>query len=98
MLVKIHKGTRYVVAICDSELIGKKFSEGERQLDLTGGFFAGDEKSEKEVREIIENMKMEDACFNVVGSGAVKLGKEAGVVKDEGVIEIGGVEVGLVLM
>ncbi len=98
MKVKIHKGTRYVVAICDSNLFGKKFSEGEKQLDLTGGFFDGDEKSEEEIEEIIKDMKLEDACFNIVGNESVNLAKAMGIVKDEGVIEIGGVLVALVLM
>ena len=98
MLVKIHKGSRLVIAICDSELIGKKFEEGNMQLDLTGGFFKGDEKTREEVKEIIEDGRQEDACFNIVGEESVELCKEMGVVKDEGVEEIDGVLVGLVLL
>ena len=97
MLVKIHNGSRLVVAICDSDLIDKKFEEGKLQIDLTTGFFKGDEKTEEEVREIIEDARREDACFNIVGKKSVRLAKEGGVVKEEGVSEIGGVPLGLVL-
>lgn len=97
MLVKIHDAYRKIIAICDSGLIGKKFEEGNRQLDLTGGFFEGDEKTQEEVKEIIEFGKNEDATFNIVGKEACRLCKEAELIKDEGIIEIGGVHVALVL-
>ena len=75
MLVKIHKACRYVVAVCDSDLIGKRFEdikEGKDvQIDLTGGFFKGDEKTKQETREIIRDMRNEDACFNFAGKESV---------------------------
>jgi len=98
MLIKIHKGTRYVVAICDSNLIENVFEEGEKQIDLTGNFFKGDEKTKKEVKEIIRNMKIEDACFNIVGKKSVKLGIELGLIKKDGIIRIQDVPVSLVLV
>ena len=98
MLIKIHKGTRYVVAVCDSDLIGEKFVEGERQLDLTGRFFDGAEKTVEEIKGIVEDMKREDACFNFVGEESVELGKEVGLVGDGGVIVVQGVPISLVLM
>ena len=102
MLVKIHRGSRLVIAICDSDLIGKRFEEeidGKGvQIDLTGGFFKGEEKTDEEVRDIIVDGDLEDACFNVVGENSVRLAKELGVVKDEGIMEIDGVPVGLVLL
>ena len=98
MLVKIHNGYRMCVAVCDSDLIDKKFEEGERQLDLSGTFFKGDEKSRDEVKDILINAANEDASFNIVGPESVKLAKELGIVKDSGVFEVEGVEVGLVLL
>ena len=98
MLVKIHKGTRMIVAICDSDLLGKKFEDGDKQLDLTTGFFDGDEMSVDEVKETVGDCSREDASFNVVGKESVAVCKEVGLVSDEGVIEIDGVPVGLVLL
>ena len=39
MLIKIHRAYRDVVAICDSELIGKRFEEGKFQLEIKEDFF-----------------------------------------------------------
>ena len=98
MLVKIHKGYRMCVAVCDSDLIDKKFEEGARQLDLSGTFFKGEEKSVEEVKEILIDAANEDASFNIVGKESVGLARELGIVKDSGVFEVDGVLVGLVLL
>jgi len=96
MKVKIHKGTRYVVAICDFDLIGKIFNEREKQLDLTGNFFNGEDKTEEEVREIIEDMKREDACFYIVGKESCRIAREMGIA--DKFIEIQNIPVAMMLM
>ena len=96
--MKIHNAYRIVIAICDTNLLGKKFEQGERQLDLTGGFFKGEEKTEEEVKEIIRQAKAEDATFNIVGEKACRLAKEIGLIEEEGVIQIQGVPVAMILM
>jgi len=98
MLVKIHKSYRCVVAVCDSILIGRKLEDGERVLDLTGEFFRGVEKSERELKEILRDYMREDATFNFVGVESVGVAKDLGLVLDEGVLEIEGVPVALVLL
>ena len=65
MNLKIHKSYREVVAICDSELIGKYFEKGEFQLDVKESFYKGEEISEEKVKEIIKKMSVEDATFNI---------------------------------
>ncbi len=37
--IKIHKSYRYVVAICDSNLVGKQFEQNKFQLDVKENFF-----------------------------------------------------------
>ena len=45
MIVKIHKrDDRTILAVCDSDLIGRTFTEGERQLDLSSDFYKGEER------------------------------------------------------
>jgi len=97
ILFKIHKSYRLVVAICDKSVYGRKLVEGNRQLDLTGPFFQGDEVSEKELKEKITDCFKEDATFNIVGEKSIRVAKELEIVKDEGVIEIEGVPFALVL-
>ena len=59
MLVKIHKSYREIIAICDSNLIGKTFEQGKFQLDVKESFFKGDEKNKTEVLEIMKFMSRE---------------------------------------
>ena len=54
MLIKIHKSYRDVVAICDSELLGEKFEEGERILEVRESFFNGEEKNEEGIKKVKE--------------------------------------------
>jgi hypothetical protein len=43
----IHSSCRDVVAICDSELLGKVFEEGQLQLDVKESFYKGEKGSQK---------------------------------------------------
>ena len=100
MLVKIHKSYRTIVAICDSNLIDKKFESKKEntQLDLTTGFFKGDETSESKVLEIIENASFEDASFNVVGEKSVECALKAGIIDKKAIKKIQGIPVALTLL
>ena len=98
MLINILKSYREVVAICDSELLGKYFEEGEFQLDVKESFFKGKEKTELETIAIIQDMKSEDATFNIVGERAVNAAIKAGLISDDSVRKIQGIPFVLVLM
>lgn len=97
MLVKIIKSHRDIVIICDSNLIGKKLEEGEFQLDIKENFFNGEEKTKQETIEIIKDMALEDATFNIVGKESTETALEAGIISKEGIKTIQGVPVALVL-
>lgn len=98
MLVKIHSSYRNVVAICDSNLLGKTFEEGKRQIKINEHFFKGDEKTEAEVLKIIEEGSAEDYTFNIVGEESIKTALKSGIITQEGIIKIQGVPVALVLL
>lgn len=88
MLVKHHaKDGRDIVAVCDKELIDKKFEENGKQLDLTSEFYKGDEKEETEIGDIIRNADI----INLVGKRAVDLGLAEEVISKENVIIINGI-------
>jgi hypothetical protein len=97
MLVKIIKSYRNVVAICDSELLGKKFEEGYFQLDVREGFYKGEEMDEKKVNQIISKMSEEDATFNIVGKESVAIAIKAGLIQKEGIKKIQGIPFAMVL-
>jgi len=107
ILFKIHESYRWVVAICDKDIYGRMLvspirddsgePDDKRQLDLTGDFFKGEEMSDDQVRKGIIDCAKEDATFNIVGENSVRIAKEVGLVKDEGIIQIGDVPFALVL-
>jgi hypothetical protein len=98
MFVRIIKSYRDIVAICDSELIGKKFEEGELQLDIKESFFKGEEISEVEAIKIIQEMSKEDATFNIVGEKSVNTALRVGIISKEGIKKIQGIPFALTLM
>lgn len=98
MLIKIHKSYRDIIAVCDSELIGKKFEEGKFQLDIKENFFKGEETSEEKTIQIMQDMSIEDATFNIVGEKSVNCALKAGIISKEGIKKIQGVQFALVLM
>jgi hypothetical protein len=98
MLVKIHKTYRITIAICDSNLIGKTFEEGIRQIKIHENFFKGEEKTEQEVLEIMAHGSAEDQTFNIVGKESVNLALKAGLITKEGIITIQGIPIALVLL
>ncbi|MBN1645027.1 DUF424 family protein [Candidatus Woesearchaeota archaeon] len=89
MIVKVHKKDgRTIVAVCDDELLGKKFEQGNLQLDLTSDFYNGDKYSDKKlVGDMIRNADI----VNLVGTISVSLGIEEGLIEKEQVINVQGI-------
>jgi len=98
MHIKIHESYRTIVALADSELIGKSFEEGIKQIIVNPNFFKGEEKNKQEAIKILKEMEKEDATFNIVGKEAISCALEAGVIKKQGIIEIQGIPIALGLM
>lgn len=70
ILVKIHESQgRKIIAVCDKELVGKKFEEGEFCLDISYRFYGGEEMGEEEIIEILKDA----TNVNAVGENSVSL-------------------------
>ena len=98
MLIKIHKSYRIIVAVCDKELLGKKFEQGIRQLDVRESFYNGEQKEEKEMTELMKNLAREDATFNIVGKKSTETALKAGIISKEGIMKVQGVPFALDLL
>lgn len=98
MYIKIHKAYRCVVAVCDSEIIGQKFEEGLRILDLRENFYKGELKTESEIIEMMQDLAKEDATFNIAGKRAVESALKAGIISEEGIKQVSGIPFALVLL
>lgn len=105
MFVNVIKSYRDVVAVCDSELLGKRFEEpGDnivKQLDIKENFYKGKEGkevSEDELIDVMKNMSREDATFNIVGEKSVDAALKAGIITEENIGHVQGVPFVLVLL
>ncbi|UZE94030.1 MAG: DUF424 family protein [Candidatus Pacearchaeota archaeon] len=98
ILVKIHQAYREVISICDSDLIGKRFEEGNMQLEVSEQFYKGEEMSKDKVIELLKEKSQENACFNFVGKQAIETGIKAEIVDEGRVIEIQGVPHAMALL
>ncbi len=98
MLVRIVKSYRDIVAICDSELLGKRFEQGKFQLDVKESFFKGERKTEEETVKIMQEMFAEDATFNIVGRKSVNAALKAGIISKDGTKIIQGIPFALILL
>jgi uncharacterized protein len=88
MLVKIHiMGDNEVVSVCDTNLVGKTFTEGELELKVSEQFYKGEEKTVEEVSELIKEAKN----LNLVGEESINLAEKIGILEKDNVLVIDGI-------
>ena len=98
MKIKVHKSYRNIVAVCDSELIGKTFEEGEKFLEVRETFYNGEEIEETKLVEVLADWGKEDAIFNIVGQKSVDSAIKAKIILKECVKTVQGIPFALVLL
>jgi len=88
MYVKIHKSeTAKIIAVCDEDLIGKEFEEGNLYLKVSETFFKGEKKNKNEIKKILKDAN----SANFVGKESVSIAVELGLVDKKNIIKIKGV-------
>ena len=98
MRIKIHRAYRVVVGICDSDLLGKYFEEGIRQLNVRENFYNGEEVEEPDLIVQMQDLAREDATFNITGQESCQAALKAGIIDKEGIKQIQGIPFALVLL
>ena len=98
MWVKTHHSYRDVIAVCDSELVGKTFEEGNKQIRISEYFFKGEEKTPEQVEEILKNGVIEDTTFVLVGNQAIQTALNLEVIQKNSVTTIQEIPVALILL
>jgi hypothetical protein len=96
--IKIHESYRNVVALADLELIGKKFKEGKKVLDVRESFYKGKDLDSKEIEKILRKQMIEDATFNIVGKESIEIALKSEIISEESVSEIEGIPFALKLI
>ena len=88
ILVKIHKTeTSEIIAVCDAELIGKRFEEGNLALNITENFYKGKNLPKKEIIHLLE----ESRNVSIVGKESIQLALDHKIIDEMNVITIQGI-------
>ena len=83
MWVKIHKSYRTTVAVCDENLLGKKFEEGIKQLDVRENFYNGQKMSKEDLIPLLRREAKEDSIFSIVGKESIATAVEARLIEKD---------------
>jgi hypothetical protein len=75
-----------LVSVCDADVVGETFEDGDVSLTVDAGFYDGDEADEAAVVESLGRC----AIANIVGTRAVGLAVERGFVEEENVLDFEG--------
>lgn len=87
--VKIHQidGKRILVAVCDKELLGKKFTGDGLQLDLSSQFYKGELMDENKLLPILRRAY----SFNIVGQKITDIALKEQIISEKNIIKIQGI-------
>ena len=73
-----------IIAVCDADLLGKKFTENNLVLDIKERFYKGELLSNEEIIEILSNARY----INLVGKESINLALKSGIIEKENIIKI----------
>ena len=76
-----------IVAVCDRDILGKKFREGKLVLKLDSSFYKGDEANEIDVKDAL----LSATIANIAGEKAIACAVECGCIDPDAVIFIEGI-------
>ena len=74
-----------MVAVCDTDVLGETFENGSISLTVTEEFYGGDEV---EATDVVDSLARASIA-NIVGTRAVEVAVEAGIIDDAHVLEVG---------
>ncbi len=74
-----------LVAVCDSELVGKVFREGDLKIEVKEDFYGTEEVGEEEVRRALRQATI----ANITGRRAVELAIRLGIIDKNRILKIG---------
>ena len=77
-----------LVSVCDADVLGETFENGEVSLTVEEGFYAGEGADEADPEAVVESLGRA-AVANLVGTEAVEVAVEAGLVDAGQVLEVG---------
>ena len=79
-------GKGRLVAVCDADLLGETFENGDLSLTVNEEFYEGELADENQIIDRLAKCSV----ANIVGTDAVELAVEHGFVEEENVLDIDG--------
>ncbi len=76
-----------MIAVCDMNILGKRFREGKLVLKLDSSFYKGDEANETEVKDALSSATI----ANIAGEKAIACAVECGCIDPDAIIFIEGI-------
>ncbi|GAB7013890.1 DUF424 domain-containing protein [Halolamina salina] len=77
-----------LVSVCDPDLVGETFEDGEISLTVEASFYAGEDAVEADADAVIDGLRRASVA-NLVGEESVGVAVEAGIIDEATVLEIG---------
>ena len=89
MYSKLHESEHQVViAICDEGIVGKTFTEGDKELIISEDFYKGILMDEEEILDILKGA----SNVNFAVEDSISCGLKSGLITEDSIIIIGGVK------
>jgi hypothetical protein len=87
--VKFHQSEHSeILAVCDEEVIGKTFTEENKEIKVSTEFYKGKLLTEADTVKILK----ECTNANLIGEKAIKCAFEAGIISKENIFSCGGIQ------
>ncbi len=77
-----------LVSVCDSDCLGETYENGRATIIVSESFYGGEDAVEATPEEVIAGLQRAQVA-NIVGTEAVGVAVEAGLVDEETVLEFG---------
>jgi len=77
---------RKLIALCDSSLIGKKFSENDLCINVSERFYKGEKLKEYDLNKLDESIML-----NIVGEESIKIALKYKLINKGSIIKIQGI-------
>ena len=77
-----------LVSVCDPELLGETFEDGEISLTVEESFYGGENAVEADADAVVEGLRRASVA-NLVGEESVGVAVEAGIIDEATVLEVG---------
>jgi len=77
-----------LVSVCDSECLGETYENGTASLTVEEDFYGGPDAREATPEEVVAGLRRAQVA-NIVGTDAVDVAVEAGLVDEETVLDLG---------